>query len=112
MADAARASIPATAVADELLKLTSKVLATLEVEMAEFEDGQASKQVALQQLVDRDRAAVTRAIEQLNDLYRTAREIADNKGRRDILEGVLRKTVEVDTNRSFDEVVRRAHRAR
>ncbi len=30
MADAARASIPATAVADELLKLTSKVLAALE----------------------------------------------------------------------------------
>ena len=106
MADAARAAIPATAVADELLKLTSKVLATLEVEMAEFEDGQASKQVALQQLVDRDRAAITRATAQLNDLYRTAREIADNKGRRDILEGVLRKTVEVDTNRTFDEVVR------
>ena len=105
MADAARASIPATAVADELLKLTSKVLAALEDEMAEFEDGQASKQVALQQLVDRDREAVTRATEQLNDLYRTAREIADNKGRRDILEGVLRKTVEVDANRTFDQVV-------
>ena len=105
MADAAGASIPATAVADELLKLTSKVLAALETEMAEFEDGQASKQVALQQLVERDREAVARATEQLNDLYRTAREIADNKGRRDILEGVLRKTVEVDTNRTFDQVV-------
>ncbi len=105
MADAARASIPATAVADELLKLTSKVLAALEQEMAEFEDGQASKQVALQQLVDRDRAAVARATEELNELYRTAREIADNKGRRDVLEGVLRQTVEVDTNRTFDQVV-------
>ena len=43
--------------------------------------------------------------EQLNKLYRSAREIADNKGRRDVLEMVLRKTVDVDPERTFDEVV-------
>jgi hypothetical protein len=104
MADA-EASIPATAVADQLLKLTSKVLTTLDQDVAEFEAGQVSKRDALRQLVDRDRAAVARATELLNELYRTARDIADNKGRRDVLETVLRKTVAVDPDRTFDAVV-------
>lgn len=105
MADGGRAPVSATDVADGLLGLTSKILATRDREMADFEDAQASKRVALSQLVERDRAAVTRATEQLNDLYRAARAIADNKGRREVLEGVLRQTVKADPTRTFDQVV-------
>lgn len=105
MPDASRASVPATAVAEELLKLTSKVLHSIEIEMADLEDAQADKERALRQLVERDRGAVERATEQLNDLYRAAREIADNKGRRDMLEGILRRNVELDSSRTFDQVV-------
>jgi hypothetical protein len=98
------ALIPASAVADELLRLATKVLATLDQDEAAFEAEQTAKRDALSQLVARDRAAVTHATERLNDLYRAARAIADNKGRRDVLEGILRQNVALDPDRTFDEL--------
>jgi hypothetical protein len=98
-------TIPATAVVDELVKLTAKLLATLDEGVAEVEAEQELKRANLRMLVEQQRQAVERATTKLNELYQAAREIADNKARRDVLEGVLRRPAQVDTTRNFDEVV-------
>lgn len=98
------APTPPTAVAEELLRLTSRVLAQLEQDEEALEAEQSAKRDALRQLVERDRAAVDRATERLNELYRAARAIADNKGRREVLEGILRKRVALDPATTFDEL--------
>ncbi len=99
-----RAPEHATAVVDELLKQSTAALHAFEADTAAFEAEQQDKQQALRQLVERDREAVTRATERLNELYRSARAIADNKARRDVLDGILRQTVAVYPDTTFDKV--------